>query len=456
MFVDTPSSSGIVQSADEKLSAKFTDYTELPCKGFNLIYKAKRYGKWHILKGLKPEFRQQPLYQELLCKEFELGVMLVHPNIVTVMGFEQDDRLGHCIVMEYVDGVRLSDFLENKPPRKLVAKVFNELLSAMSYFHSKQVVHRDLKPSNILVTHNGNNIKIIDFGLSDADSYVVLKQPAGSLRYAAPEQLQQGVPVDCRTDIYAFGKILEYDFPHRYNWLAKKCAKPNPEYRPDNAAEVLALHHRHRLLKRIVWVLLALTLTTVGALLLLPKTKDAEIPKSTADASPVEQSAPAPEIAVSPEKNESVADNKSSNDLDAQLKSQLEREMFKRFHPLMQDIKNNKYEWRDEAMLVRDNIIHDLRNEVLTPVLQQVPPSSTDYAVCSSYYVNLYNRYWDSVKTLSQRLPSYEEKYMTLTMQFSENKISAEEYQQKMQELGPDPRAKWTYNQTTKLWSRKP
>lgn len=455
MFDDTPSSSGFVESPSENFSAHFTDYTELPCKGYNLVFKAKRFGKWHILKGLKPEYRSQQLYKELLRKEFELGVMLTHPNIVSVIGFEQDEKLGDCIVMEYVDGVRLSDFLNTKPSLKQTAKVLDELLSAMSYYHSKQVIHRDLKPSNILVTRNGSNVKIIDFGLSDADSYVTLKQPAGSLRYAAPEQLKQGATIDCRTDIYALGKILHYDFPRRYNWLAKKCFKQNPENRPDNAADIQSLLHRYRLSQWISCGILTLTLIVVGALLLLSETKKTEIPQSVSDTLPQEQVAPAEKMEDSLEMRNAVTNNTAPRNLDTKLKRQLDREMSKRFHPLIQDLKNNRYEWQDEAMLVRDNILHDLRTEVLDPVLQQVPPSSTEYSVCFTYYTHLYNNYWDSVKTLSKRLPSYEEKYMALTMQLYEEKISAEEYQQKVNELGLDPRAKWTYNQDTKLWEKK-
>lgn len=457
MLNNTPSSSGFVESPSEKFSAQFTDYAELPCKGYNLIFKAKRFGKWHILKGLKPEYRSQLLYQELLRKEFELGVMLTHPNIVSVMSFEKDEKLGDCIVMEYVDGVRLADFLETKPARKQIAKVLDELLSAMSYYHSMQVIHRDLKPSNILITRNGSNVKIIDFGLSDADSYVALKQPAGSLRYAAPEQLQQGMPVDCRTDIYALGKILEYDFPRHYHWLAKKCAKQDPDQRPDNAADVQALLRRHRQLRKIGWIVLVLTLILLGTLFVvlsqLNKPLDSQ-DKSDDPIRSIEQSEQIQDKTSLPEKDVSRAVDSSSNNLEAKLKNQLDQEMYKRFHPLMQDIKNNKYEWRDESELVRNNILQTIRIEVLNPVLDQVSPSSTEYSTCIAYYTHLYNSYWDSVKTLNKRLPSYSEQSMTLIQQLSEKEISVEEYQRKVQALGPDPMKNWKYNQETQLWER--
>lgn len=454
MFVDPPSSSGFVPSPTEKMSAQFSEYAELPCRGYNLIFKAKRFGKWHILKGLKPEFRQQTLYQEFLRKEFELGVMLNHPNIVSVISFEQDERLGQCIVMEYVDGIQLSEFLETKPSKKLQAKVLDELLSAMSYYHSLQVVHRDLKPSNILVTRNGNNVKIIDFGLSDADSYVVLKQPAGSLRYAAPEQLQPGMQVDCRADIYALGKILEYHFPYRYRWLAKKCAKANPEKRPDNAANVQTMLHRHALLQRWWWVALLIVVATVGVLLWFRAQTDS-VPQNVPDVGEIQEQPPSmPDSSTSIMKN-SVEPANTSSALENRLKRKMEEEMYQRFHPLIRDLQNNKYEWRDEAELEFSNTMQIVTQNVPQSVLQNVPKSSKEYESCYFYYNVLYSQYCDTIKLLKKRLPSYEQMYMELTQQCADHKLSGEEYLKKIEELGPDPRSKWTYNLETKLWERK-
>lgn len=116
-------------------------------------------------------------------------VQLDHPNIVRVSSKEVNEEFGPCIVMEYIDGVTLDQFLDTKPSRQARRKVVDQLVDALAYIHGKQIVHRDLKPSNILITRNGNNVKIIDFGLSDADDYAILKQTAGTLKYMAPEQI---------------------------------------------------------------------------------------------------------------------------------------------------------------------------------------------------------------------------------------------------------------------------
>ena len=254
----------------DKSTSEFADYIEMPCGGFNRLFRAKRYGKWFVLKGLKPEYSSNPFFRELLDKEFELDMMLSHPNIVIVHGREYDAVLGDCIVMEYVDGMTLTDFLDTKPSANAVRKVIDEILSAMSYFHSLQVIHRDIKPSNILVTRNGHNVKIIDFGFSDTDSHAILKQPAGTARYAAPEQYDGNVTIDCRADIYSFGMVLKDIVSATkiggYRHFVRKCTQYDREKRYSNAAEIqkaIAFRRKLRLLLPIGIILIAIVYAIV-------------------------------------------------------------------------------------------------------------------------------------------------------------------------------------------------
>ena len=94
-----------------------------------------------------------------------------------------------------------------KRGRRERLEVFLRLLEAVEYVHSRQVVHRDLKPGNIMVTRNGNGVKLIDFGLSDTDQHAMLKQAAGTVGYISPEQLGGGEP-DVRNDVFSLGCVL--------------------------------------------------------------------------------------------------------------------------------------------------------------------------------------------------------------------------------------------------------
>ena len=276
---DDISTSGRVEPSEYRVSECFTEHSDLPSNGYCRLCRAQRYGQWFVLKSLKVEYASDPYYQGMLDKEFQLMMQLKHPNIVRVHGMEEDAVAGHAIVMEFVDGRTLQEFLKERPNDKVRRTVAKQMLEAISYFHKKQIIHRDLKPSNILVTHNGNHVKIIDFGFSDSDSFVVLKEPAYTKAYASPEQLA-GDSLDCRTDLYAFGLILKQLFPKRYVSVVRKCTQPRREMRFDSAEEIVAAmaaaDKRRTILPWVTAALCILLLLLASMLLWLPSRQPSE------------------------------------------------------------------------------------------------------------------------------------------------------------------------------------
>ena len=196
--------SGYLNDSFEGIERSFTDVEILSTSEVNVVAKAKRYGRWWLLKGLQKEKAQETAYQQRLRKELDLMMALQHQNIVSAVGLEQVEGLGECIVMEYVDGMTLREWMAASPELTHKRRIAEELMDAVGYLHSKGIVHRDLKPENILITRNGEHLKLIDFGLADSDSYAILKQPAGTSGYMSPEQKVTAV-ADVRNDIYSLG-----------------------------------------------------------------------------------------------------------------------------------------------------------------------------------------------------------------------------------------------------------
>lgn len=202
MTAMTESSSSFITPAE--FSTEWRDITLVQQRKHTLIYTASRYGRRFMLKTLAPEYAQLTDYRLQQEREFQLGVQLVHPNIAATYGLEQVEGVGRCIVQEWIDGVTLGEWVALKPPHLERERVFLQLLDTLEYLHSLQLVHHDLKPDNILITRNGANVKLIDFGLSATDSTL------------------SPVDNDPRADIVSLGRLMPSLLPER-RCLARRC-----------------------------------------------------------------------------------------------------------------------------------------------------------------------------------------------------------------------------------------
>ncbi len=294
----------------EETSAFFGSYEELSDRGpgdihkiheaadsYSIVSRMTLDGKKVALKSLKPEYAGNPFYEGLLRKEYEIGSGLDHPNICPVLGFMNIPGLGNSIVTQWIDGVSLADWslslskrtahrssrsLDNLNDRNrglsaksLAPKIILELCDALEYLHSHQIIHRDLKPGNIMITRNGQNVKLIDFGLSDTDWYAVLKNPAGTKDYISPEQMA-GESVDCRSDIYSLGKIMRA--MGVYPRIAAVCAAEDRDKRYGSVSEVRAAILGKERRRR--WIAAAAIVSVLAAMLsfslMLPQIKAAQ------------------------------------------------------------------------------------------------------------------------------------------------------------------------------------
>ena len=233
-------------------------------------YRVKLYGKLHFLKRLKPQHAGDIRYREAMRKEFETGYRLEHPRLVRYIQMG-----GDSILMEYVDGETLTQRLAAHPDyfadKKNTDKLVSQLLDAVGYLHSQQVLHLDLKPDNILLTRIGSDLKLVDLGGCYTDTFA--DTTGHTDRYAAPEQ-KAGGSIDVRTDIYALGRIL-MELPHLpgiYSKVAARCTADTPEDRYPSVEAVVADLRRRRTTRRcITAAAVAATIVLPAALLLWPR-----------------------------------------------------------------------------------------------------------------------------------------------------------------------------------------
>lgn len=243
----------------------------------SIVFKIRINDKFLLLKRIIPEYREHPAYINALEKEFNLGFNLDHPNIVKYLNKGRDAE-GLYILAEFIDGSTLRDILFKNPKgikdSNLIEKITFQLLDALNYLHNQQIFHLDLKPENIIITHKGNNVKIIDFGLSYSDSYVSVS--SGTKKYSSPEQLKNPKSADARSDFYSFGLILlemitgSTDLTglrkasSRYRKIILKCIEPLQENRFNTVDEVTtALNKKNKTKYTITFLVIVLLILSI-------------------------------------------------------------------------------------------------------------------------------------------------------------------------------------------------
>lgn len=198
---------------------RWTEIEHLPDwdEEFYDIYTAKKFGKWVMLKTLKPQYRDNPEYQAMIEREFDTRYNLAHPNIVMINDFEDVPTVGRSIVTDDVYGDTLRKLInEKRVTLAHIGQMRHQLVNALAYIQTNHIAHPPLKPENIIFTENVGNLKLIDVGFE--------QRPSLSRR-------------ELSEDIRCYGEVLGEaldacgcDDP-TLRRVVRRCTDPNPAHR---------------------------------------------------------------------------------------------------------------------------------------------------------------------------------------------------------------------------------
>ena len=251
-----------MNTLENSKESKWTEIELLPewDEEFYDVYTAKKFGKWLMLKTLKPQYRGIEKYEAMIEKEFDVRYNLAHPHIVMINDFEEVPGIGRCIITDDVYGDSLRKLIDEKRVTpKHIEQLRHQLVSAMDYIQSNHIVHHPIRPERIIFTENIVNLKLIDVGF---------------------DQKEHLEPTDAAEDIYNYGLVLKEvldsvdgEYPNLHK-IADRCTDPNPSRRYRDVQDLhLALERRsgNRLYLMIIIFLVLMILFLAGIIILEPQ-----------------------------------------------------------------------------------------------------------------------------------------------------------------------------------------
>ena len=203
--------------------------------GFAIVYRAHQSGEVRREVALKVIKKGMDTRQVIARFEAERQAvaMMDHADIATVFDAGTTDDGRPFFVMELVEGQTVTGFcrdLELRARLELMVRICN----AVEHAHRRGIIHRDLKPNNLLVSSDGSQLKVIDFGIAKATEHLLTEstlvtaggQLLGTPGYMSPEQATLGrADVDTRTDVYSLGILLYEIISGRPAWSRETLAE---------------------------------------------------------------------------------------------------------------------------------------------------------------------------------------------------------------------------------------
>lgn len=254
-----------------KEEPRWTEIEHLPKwdEEFYDVYTAKKFGKWVMLKTLNEKYRGNPVFEEMIEKEFDTRYNLAHPNIVMINDFEDVPGIGRCIITDDVYGDSLRSLLDNRKIKpEHIDKLTTQFVSALEYIQSNHIAHKPIRAERIIFTENIGNLKLIDVGF---------------------EQQSALTPEQASDDIHNFGIIMLETLNRsgisnpQLRRIAERAADADSRRRfRDIQALKAAIENRRE--NRLYIIIIAFLLIMVGILAWLSSPYKPAIPESDTSA----------------------------------------------------------------------------------------------------------------------------------------------------------------------------
>jgi serine/threonine protein kinase len=227
--------------SEEPLDGKYRVVSVLGIGGMGEVYKAEHIHLHapRVIKLMRANIANDRDAHERFLREARLATRIQHQNVIALFDFSALPDGSFYMVWEYVDGVNLRKFVEDRQFLRpdLAVRLGTQALMGLEAIHRAGIVHRDISPENLMVTrdeHGLERVKLIDLGVAKqwddpTDSQTKSGMFVGKFKYCSPEQLgmlAKGERIDGRSDIYSFGLVLyemltgvapfEAETPHHY------------------------------------------------------------------------------------------------------------------------------------------------------------------------------------------------------------------------------------------------
>ncbi|HEY4242713.1 MAG TPA: serine/threonine-protein kinase [Kofleriaceae bacterium] len=201
------------------IGGRYQILTRIGQGGMGKVYKVKHthLSRTFALKIISSQVAETDEARELFYREARFASAMSHPNIVSVVDFGEDEKVGMFMVMELVEGEALNRvlFREKQLSVRKACEIVLQVAEALSYIHKQAVVHCDIKTENILITEEEQEgkrtrmvPKLLDFGLARSlTASRASTSLSGTPHYVAPERIR-GEPASPASDVYGVGILL--------------------------------------------------------------------------------------------------------------------------------------------------------------------------------------------------------------------------------------------------------